>query len=139
MNSRMRTVSTLVCGLILLTTSLAPAPDDTPKVKRAALVARRLELSKKIFEAELRRFKSGEATFPTVALASSRMIEAHRQAGSPKADLVQAARDHLALMQRIELIEKSKFDARAVSVTDLQRAQDAVLEAEIWLIDAESM
>jgi hypothetical protein len=137
MRSRNGLVLTTI-SVILVGGSLAPSPREDTKAKIAELGRQRLAVIREAIKVESKRTDIGEGAIQSTRIWTRRLVEAHRQAGSAKADLVSALKDLLALEVRNEHSIQAMYKSGGATPLMLYDAQDSLLEAKIWLLEAEA-
>jgi hypothetical protein len=161
--NKLRTVGVVLACLVLLGTGIgvlayqrppaadpagdqaaAPAPDEKKKEEPAAdkaraddevqaLLKERLEVAKDGYEACMQEFQAGRASHEQVWEWSRKVLEAELDRTDKKDERLALLKKYVEGMQDVEKITKARYDAGRLSITDLDAAKLARIEAQLRL------
>jgi hypothetical protein len=128
----------LALGFFLVAGSLAPAPADDAKSTASALAKERITLIEGAMGLINFQKPTKEGTVEVSLKWARRMVDARRQAGSPKAELVAALVDAIEYAEANVKRADASFEAKASTIVDYLEAKDILLDLKIALAQAQA-
>jgi hypothetical protein len=128
----------LVLLTFVATAAWAIEPPAALKVPRTLLKAR-LDAARRTYDVLARNFiESRPPLGELVYRWSCRWLDAERDLSAAKSDQVAAYRAHLVRMRELEKVALDRYRERYSTIDEASAAQFYRLEAEIWLLRAET-
>jgi hypothetical protein len=111
--------------------SLLKASTASDKMK--TLLKDRYSAAVVALEVRWKEFLFGRGTLDILCSTSERLLRAETEIATNKADRILALQSHLRLAQEMEHINKARFDAGRLPVSDWKQTEFLALDAEIAL------
>lgn len=138
MNTKNRATVGLVLAILLVASSLAPMPADDADSTVTALAKERITVIRQVLAGADERQRLGQAGGVDAMKWSRRLVEATRQAGLPRAELIAVLRESLKIAESKEQELKLLSEHGVTTMLEYLEAKDFLLEAKIALAQAEA-
>ncbi len=128
-------------GLLLTLVTLAPAaPEEEPTRSPAEIAKEQIRVAKQAIEVLRALSRSGTISpvDPRHLNWSRRIVDAERERGASKAELIAAIEDYWQAAKALEKRARAQHEAGQLTHADLYDAQYHVLEAELLLAKAKA-
>ena len=122
-------------GLLGLGTALVDAKQ--PQAKPTELAKTKLQLARQAFKLAMEDLQAGHGATEKVYLWSRRCLEAQRDLSDKKADKLAALNEHLQCMKELEKVATALYRTGKATQNETVASAFYVVEAELWLMQAQ--